>query len=49
MLISISEAKKQLSQLIRAVEAGEEAIITRRGKPVARLAPVAERKVRLGR
>ena len=48
MLISVSEAKKQLSRLIRAVEAGEEVILTRRGKPVARLAAVERRTVRWG-
>jgi prevent-host-death family protein len=31
------EAKTHLSQLLDRVEAGEEIVITRRGKPVARL------------
>lgn len=35
------EAKTQLSQLVERAEAGEEIIIARRGKPVARLVPVA--------
>lgn len=50
MLISVADAKNQLSQLIRAVEDGEEVIITRSGKPVAQLtpAPTGTRKVRLG-
>lgn len=50
MLISVADAKNQLSQLIRAVEDGEEVIITRSGKPVAQLtpAPKGERKVRWG-
>ena len=50
MLISVADAKNQLSQLIRAVEDGEEVIITRSGKPVAQLtpAPTGARKVRLG-
>ncbi len=34
---SISEAKAQLSALIEAVQAGEEVIIGKAGKPVARL------------
>ena len=50
MLISVADAKNQLSQLIRALEDGEEVIITRSGKPVAQLtpAPKGERKVRWG-
>lgn len=39
--ISLREANQNLSQLIKNVERGEEFIITRRGKPVARLVPVA--------
>lgn len=34
------EAKTHLSELIAAVEAGETVMITRRGRPVARLVPV---------
>jgi prevent-host-death family protein len=37
--IQIAEAKAHLSALIERVEAGEEIIIARRGKPVARLIP----------
>ena len=33
------EAKTQLSKLVGRVEAGEEIVITRRGKPAARLVP----------
>ena len=33
------EAKTQLSRLVERAEAGEEVIITRRGKPAARLVP----------
>lgn len=35
--VNIHAAKTQLSRLIDAVEAGEEVIIARAGKPVARL------------
>ncbi len=35
--INIHEAKTQLSKLIEAVEAGEEVVIARAGKPVAKL------------
>lgn len=34
------DAKTHLSDLLDRVEAGEEIVITRRGKPVARLAPI---------
>jgi prevent-host-death family protein len=37
--IGAFEAKTHLSALLDAVEAGEEIVITRRGRPVARLAP----------
>ena len=33
----MSEAKTQLSRLLAQVEAGEEVVIARRGRPVARL------------
>lgn len=42
--VSLSEAKSHLSQPLRQVEAGEEVIITRRGKPVARITPVERLK-----
>jgi prevent-host-death family protein len=35
--VGLAEAKAQLSALLDAVEAGEEVVITRRGKPVARV------------
>ena len=38
--VTIHAAKTQLSKLIARVEAGEEVIIARRDKPVARLVPV---------
>lgn len=37
------EAKTHLSRLLQRVAAGEEIIITRRNRPIARLVPVAER------
>jgi prevent-host-death family protein len=37
--IGMHEAKTQLSKLVERVEAGEEIVITRRGKPAARLVP----------
>jgi len=35
--VGLAEAKAQLSALLDAVEAGDEVVITRRGKAVARL------------
>ena len=35
--VSLAQAKNQLSELIKRVEAGETVAFTRRGKPVARL------------
>jgi prevent-host-death family protein len=37
--IPLNEAKTRLSELIRRVEAGEEIVIRRGSKPVARLVP----------
>lgn len=44
--ISLREANQHLSRYIAAVEKGDEVVITKRGKPVARLVKiVAERKL----
>lgn len=37
MNVPISEAKAKFAELIRRVEAGESVVLTRNGKPVARL------------
>ena len=37
--INLKEARKRLSELVRAAERGESLVITRRGKEVARLVP----------
>jgi prevent-host-death family protein len=37
--VNIHEAKTHLSRLVERVEAGEEVIIARAGRPVARLIP----------
>ena len=50
MHISVSEAKAQLTQLVRRAEAGEEVTLTRHGQPAVRLVPVKrpfDRKARL--
>jgi prevent-host-death family protein len=48
MVVSTAEAKNRLPQLIRAVQAGEQVVITRHGHPVAQIAPppVERRKAR---
>jgi prevent-host-death family protein len=38
--IGMHEAKTHLSQLVERALAGEEIVVTRRGKPAVRLAPV---------
>jgi prevent-host-death family protein len=37
--VSITEAKARLPELVRRAEAGDELVLTRRGKPAARLLP----------
>ncbi len=41
MQVNVHEAKTKLSQLLERVEAGEEVIIARAGRPVARLVLVS--------
>ena len=40
MKISVSEAKGQLTELVRRAEAGDEIVLTRHGHPAVRLVPV---------
>ena len=44
--VSASEANRQFSKILRAVEAGETVIVTSHGRPVARIAPVDEERER---
>jgi prevent-host-death family protein len=44
MKVSIHEAKTNLSKLLARVSAGEEVIIVKNGKPVARLVPVTPKQ-----
>jgi len=44
VITTISEAKAQLSKLIAKVEAGQEVIIGRAGKPVAKIVPIGPGK-----
>ena len=47
--VNIHEAKTNLSSLIADVEAGEEVVIARAGKPVAKLVPIRSRQPRPAR
>jgi prevent-host-death family protein len=38
--VGMHEAKTKLSQLVERAEAGEDIVIARNGKPVARLVPI---------
>lgn len=38
--INVQDAKTQLSKLLKRVEAGEEIVLARSGKPIARLVPI---------
>ena len=40
--VNVHEAKTNLSRLLARVAAGEEIVIAKSGKPVARLVPVAD-------
>jgi prevent-host-death family protein len=41
-MVNIYEAKTHFSKLVARAEAGEEITLTRHGRPVARLAPLAQ-------
>jgi prevent-host-death family protein len=43
--LSLRDANQSFARCIREVEAGEEIVITRNGKPVARLSPISKRRV----
>jgi prevent-host-death family protein len=36
-MVSVAEAKAHLSEILSEVEAGEDVVITRRGRPIARI------------
>jgi len=46
MQVNIHEAKTHLSKLLTRVQEGEEIIIAKGGKPIARLVPMGEKPVR---
>lgn len=47
MNISVKEARSRFSAILSQAEEGEEIVIMRRGKPIARLSPFVEKKQRL--
>lgn len=46
--VNIHEAKTHLSRLLEAVAAGEEVIIAKAGKPIAKLVPIEKPKCKPG-
>lgn len=48
MIVNVHAAKTQLSKLIDAALAGEEVVIARDSKPMARLTPVAKSGFKFG-
>ncbi len=40
--VSVAEAKANLSKVLNRVQSGEDVVITRRGKPVARIAAMKD-------
>ena len=46
MQVNVHEAKTHFSKLLASVRNGEEIIIAKAGKPIARLVPIRERLVR---
>lgn len=48
VVVNVHEAKTNLSRLLARVEAGEEIVIARGGKPVARLEPFTRPAVTVG-
>lgn len=42
--VSVAEAKAHLSQILARIEGGGEVVITRRGRPIARLSAVKSPK-----
>ena len=47
MEVNMHEAKSQLSKLVERVNSGEEIVISRRGRPVARLIPYESKQSRV--
>jgi prevent-host-death family protein len=45
-IVSVHDAKTQLSRLLTRAAAGEKILIARAGKPIAELGPIEQRSVR---
>lgn len=45
-MVSVGEARINLSRLLARAKAGEQIIIAKAGKPIARLVPLAEKSTR---
>jgi prevent-host-death family protein len=43
MEVSLTDAKAQLTELVRRAEAGDEVVLTRHGHPAVRLVPIKKR------
>ena len=46
MLVNVHSARARLSELLERAARGEEIILAKRGKPIARLVPVEDREPR---
>jgi prevent-host-death family protein len=46
MRVTVTEAKGQLTELVRRAEAGEEVVLTRHGQPAVRLVPTTRKPTR---
>lgn len=46
MAVNVHEAKTHLSRLLERVQAGEEVVIAKAGRPVAKLIPIGTRSSR---
>ena len=42
MHVAVSEAKGQLTELLRRAEAGEEIVLTRHGRPAGKIVPIEQ-------
>jgi prevent-host-death family protein len=47
--VSVTDAKGQLTELVRRAEAGDEVILTRHGQPAVRLVPITAARDRASR
>jgi prevent-host-death family protein len=45
MQISVSDAKGQLTELVRRAEAGDEVVLTRHGRPAARIVAIRPKPI----